>query len=278
MSVLKSKRTESKAEYVNVANAIYIETINFLTRISARYSRLIAEPVAKLAGEVIDHAEKANSIYPSDDQRHQRYILNPDFRRIADTIIDTAPGEFPGRGMPLGVEPSQQEMAAMPSAVDNWIKCQMSTHSAGHYMDDYCIILPDIEDLKKLGRAIVRQFEIRGIPVNKKKCKIIPLTKPFRWCKARFTLTETGKIKVNGSRDGVIRARRKLKLFHREWLAGKRTLQEVAQYMNCQEAYYKNFDDHGRLLRLRRLCYAIFGGRVPCSTKSSKPVMAPSLP
>ena len=197
-------------------------------------------------------------------QRHQRYILNPDFRRIADTIIDTAPGEFPGRGMPLGVEPSQQEMAAMPSAVDNWIKCQMSTHSAGHYMDDYCIILPDIEDLKKLGRAIVRQFEIRGIPVNKKKCKIIPLTKPFRWCKARFTLTETGKIKVNGSRDGVIRAR-------------KRTLQEVSQYMNCQEAYYKNFDDHGRLLRLRRLCYAIFGGRVPCS-KSSKPVMAPSLP
>ena len=42
------------------------------------------------------------------------------------------------------------------------------------YMDDYCIILPDIEDLKNLGRAIVRQFEIRGIPVNKKKCKIIP--------------------------------------------------------------------------------------------------------
>lgn len=71
MSVLKSKHTESKAEYVNVANAIYIETINFLTRISARYSRLIAEPVAKLAGEVIDHAEKANSIYPSDDQRRQ---------------------------------------------------------------------------------------------------------------------------------------------------------------------------------------------------------------
>lgn len=74
-----------------------------------------------------------------------------------------------------------------------------------------------------------------------------PSDKAFRWCKARFTLTETGKIKVNGSRDGVIRARRKLKLFHREWLAGKRTLQEVAQYMNCQEAYYKNFDDHGRL-------------------------------
>ena len=64
MSVLKSKRTESKAEYVNVANAIYIETINFLTRISARYSRLIADPVAKLAGEVIDHAERRTASIP----------------------------------------------------------------------------------------------------------------------------------------------------------------------------------------------------------------------
>lgn len=61
MSVLKQKRTTSKAEFINTANQIYVETINFLTRLSARYSRLIAEPVAKLAGEIIDHAEKANS-------------------------------------------------------------------------------------------------------------------------------------------------------------------------------------------------------------------------
>lgn len=69
MSVLKAKRTTSKAEFVNTANTIYVETLNFLTRMSARYSRLLAEPVAKLAGEVIDHAEKANSIFPSDAQR-----------------------------------------------------------------------------------------------------------------------------------------------------------------------------------------------------------------
>lgn len=69
MSVLKSKRTTSKAEFVNTANQIYVETLNFLTRMSARYSRLLAEPVAMLAGEVIDHAEKANSIFPSDQQR-----------------------------------------------------------------------------------------------------------------------------------------------------------------------------------------------------------------
>ena len=53
MSVLKSKRTTSKAEFVNTAHQIFVETLGFLTRLSARYSRLLAEPTAKLAGEVI---------------------------------------------------------------------------------------------------------------------------------------------------------------------------------------------------------------------------------
>ena len=36
MSVLAQKRTVSKAEFINVANQIYVETMNFLTRLCAR--------------------------------------------------------------------------------------------------------------------------------------------------------------------------------------------------------------------------------------------------
>lgn len=205
-------------------------------------------------------------------QRHQMLILNPDLRWVADTVIQCAPSTVPGRGMPLGVEPSQQEMVALPSAVDNWLKCQKGVRCAGHYMDDYYIIMPDVEQLKAVIREMVQRFEAMGIRVNKRKCKIIPLTKPFRFCKARFTLTETGKIKVNGSRDGIKRARRKLKLFHREFVAGKRSFKEIEQYMECQSAYYRNFNDHGRLLRLRRLYHAIFFGGAKCS-QSLKPAM-----
>ena len=71
MSVLKAHRSESKAEFVNTANQIYIQTINFLSHISARYSRLIAPDVASLASEVIDNTEKANNIYPSDEIRKE---------------------------------------------------------------------------------------------------------------------------------------------------------------------------------------------------------------
>lgn len=69
MSVLRNKRSESKAEYVNTANKIYLETLHFLTRLSNRYQRLIAQDIMRLASEVLDHSEKANSIYPSGDER-----------------------------------------------------------------------------------------------------------------------------------------------------------------------------------------------------------------
>lgn len=191
-------------------------------------------------------------------QRHKKFITDDRLRALADLIVTESPCTVPGRGMPLGVEPSQQEMVSLPSDIDNFIKCQLGIHCAGHYMDDYYIILPDVEELKRIARIIIKRFEMAGILVNKRKCKIIPLTKPFRFCKARFTLTETGKIKVNGCRDGVKRARRKLKLFHRQFLEGKKTLQEIDQYMESQTSYYRTFNDHGRLLKLRRMHYAIF--------------------
>lgn len=206
-------------------------------------------------------------------QRHRDLILNPDLRVIADTVIATAPSTAPGRGMPLGVEPSQQEMMALPSAIDNWAKSQLGIDGFCHYADDYLLSGPNLDTLRKNGNALVRMFDGMGIPVNRKKCKIIPLTKPFKFCKAKFTLHESGKVTINGCRDGVKRARRKLRLFRREWIEGKRTLQEVAQYMTCQCAYYRNYNDHGRLLRLWRLCYALFGGKIKC-TKSKAMVVA----
>lgn len=167
--------------------------------------------------------------------------------------------------MPLGVEPSQQEMVALPSQIDNWIKCQARVDYGGHFMDDNIMVFPTIEGAKRMGHEIVRRFEEKGIPVNRRKCSVTPLTKPFRFCKARFTLTETGAVKINGSRDGVKRGRRKLKLFHQEFAEGKRSFFDIEQYMVCQSAYYKNFDDHGRELRLRRLYHAIFFGGAKCS-------------
>lgn len=88
MSVLKMKRVVSRAEFVNKASEIYDETIAFLTRISARWSRLVAEPIAALAGEVEDCVVKANSIFPSDDQRIDLRLENLHRARAALMALD----------------------------------------------------------------------------------------------------------------------------------------------------------------------------------------------
>ena len=141
-------------------------------------------------------------------------------------------------------------------------------HCAAHYMDDYYVILPDMEALRRLAYEIIHRFEAVGIAVNKRKCKLVPLTKPFRFCKAKFTLGENGKITVNGNRDGMKIANRKLNYFHREYEAGNRSLADAEEYLRSQCAYYENYDDHGRILHLRRRYYAKFGGATSCTGSS----------
>ena len=208
-------------------------------------------------------------------RRHQDLILDPRIRGLADLVVASSPCPTPWRGMPLGVDPSQQEMVALPSSIDNFVKCQARVHCAAHYMDDYYVILPDMEALRRLAYEIIHRFEAVGIAVNKRKCKLVPLTKPFRFCKAKFTLGENGKITVNGNRDGMKIANRKLNYFHREYEAGNRSLADAEEYLRSQCAYYENYDDHGRILHLRRRYYAKFGGATSCTGSTiPKPAIA----
>ena len=78
MSVLKTHREISKAEYVNTANQIYRKSLWFLSRLSARFSRLLAVDTARLANEIVSNAEKANTMLPTDLTRYtlrKEYLL-----------------------------------------------------------------------------------------------------------------------------------------------------------------------------------------------------------
>lgn len=68
---MKNKRRDSKAEFVNYANHIYIETLGFLSRLSNRYQRLIARDIIELASKVLDNCEEAQAIFPKDEIRKE---------------------------------------------------------------------------------------------------------------------------------------------------------------------------------------------------------------
>ena len=188
-------------------------------------------------------------------ERHRELIMDPDLRALADLVVAAVPG---GVGMPLGVEPSQQEMVALPSFLDNWMKCQPSIHGMGHYMDDYDAALESRERAEQVKEETIRRAEARGLQVNRNKCHVIDLDKPFRFCKAKFQILPSGRIITHGCRDGMKRARRKMRYFRQQVDAGEKTVEQVAEWLKGPIAYYEQFNDHGRVLKLRRLYYALF--------------------
>lgn len=188
-------------------------------------------------------------------ERHRELILDPDLRALADLVVAAVPG---GVGMPLGVEPSQQEMVALPSFLDNWMKCQLSIHGMSHYMDDYDAVLESRERAERVKAEAIRRAEAKGLQVNRNKCHVIDLDKPFRFCKAKFQILPSGRIITHDCRDGMKRARRKMRYFRQQVDTGEKTVEQVAEWLEGPIAYYEQFNDHGRVLKLRRLYYALF--------------------
>ena len=79
MSVLKTKRNESTIEYVYTAYKIYTYTIEFISRLSTRYSRLMASDIAHTAFEVLRNCESANSIIITNQEtfdKRQSYLID----------------------------------------------------------------------------------------------------------------------------------------------------------------------------------------------------------
>lgn len=126
-------------------------------------------------------------------------------------------------------------------------------------MDDYYILVPPDKDPKEIMKLVIAKAESLRLTVSLSKSRIVPLTKPFKYCKAKYHLTETGKVIVNGNRDGVKRARKKIKAFYHKIQNGEMNYEDLWTSINGIFAYFESYNDHGRVLRLRRLFYAVFG-------------------
>lgn len=126
-------------------------------------------------------------------------------------------------------------------------------------MDDYYIILPPDADPSEVLKKIIWKAREIGLTVNSAKTQIRPLTKPFKFCKAKYRLTETGRVVINGNRDSMKRARRKFRYFRGKVERGEMSLPDLRAAVQGAFAYFESYNDHGRVLRLRRLFYALFG-------------------
>lgn len=184
--------------------------------------------------------------------RHKRLILDDKLREFGDAVVQTVKAE---KGMPLGVEPSQAEMIAYPSEMDNYLAAQCRL-KGGHYMDDFYYLLSPNRDYREVLKILP---EKASFELNRDKTRYIPLTKIFRYCKTKYILTESGKVIRRANRTAVSRDRRKIKALYRKVTAGEISFEDVWTSVNGMLAYLEQYHEHKNVLKLRRLFYSIFG-------------------
>lgn len=180
--------------------------------------------------------------------RHEE-IMDPELRKIADTITKSGKGD---RGLPLGVEPSQMEMIALPSPLDNYMACQMQLKGFGHYMDDYHIFVPPDRDPAEIMRTFINKASELGILVSENKTKITPIGEAFIYCKMKRQIKD-GRIKKRGCRDSYKRAKRKIRMFARTDMS----YEDIYTSVTSTLSYFTN--NHNSQLKLKRLFYSLFG-------------------
>ena len=188
-------------------------------------------------------------------KRHNKLILNQELREFAGKIVDSAPNP---EGMPLGVEPSQVEMIAYPSEMDNYLCCQYGL-TGGHYMDDFYYIVPPGVDYKEVIKVLKEQAKKNCLTLHPDKTRYVPLTHPFRFCKIKYILTETGKVIKRANQKTMGRDRKKIKALHKKIQNNEMSYEDLWTSVNGMMAYLNNYTEHEHILQLRRYFYKLFG-------------------
>lgn len=160
----------------------------------------------------------------------------------------------------IGNEVSQIIGVFYPFKIDNYIKIVKGMKYYGRYMDDLVVIHRDKQVLIELLDDIRRIAKEIGIFISENKTYIQSLTKPVRFLKTYYVLTETGKV-VKWKHNGTfVRERRKLKKLNKKMHNGELTFKDIErQYRSWRGTVTrKGYKNHRQVCRMDKLYNELF--------------------
>ena len=178
---------------------------------------------------------------------------------LTNSLIDAC-GDV---GLGLGSEPNQILAVALPNPIDHWAEEMAGLEATGRYMDDSYYIDMSKDKLKLVLACIEILCDDLGITINKKKTRIVKLSRGFRFLKKRFYYGPTGKVVVRPSREAITRERRKLKAMLRMLDRGEITLRQINQSYQSWRGGMLRLDAHETVLSMDRLYKELFGNEYP---------------
>lgn len=184
----------------------------------------------------------------------RRALDDPEVVALFDLLLD-AQGE---RGLGLGSEPNQIVAVALPSPVDHMAEELLGVEATGRYMDDSYYISMSRERLWwSLGMIEARCASL-GIVVNRRKTKIVKLSRGFTFLKKKFSYGRNGRVVVRACRDSITRERRKLKKHAAMVARGEMTMGQAEQSYQSWRGHMAHLDGHWTVLSMDALYRDLF--------------------
>lgn len=183
----------------------------------------------------------------------QKLIQDKDILNLCNLIIDSTEG----KGLPIGNQTSQSFALLYLNDLDHLIKDKMGIKYYGRYMDDFYIIMPEKEKLKKMLEIVKQEVEKLGLSLNP-KTQIFPLKNGIDFLGFHSYLTESGKIVKKIRRNSKNNAKRRLRKLLLMRKNGKISKEKVLQSYDC----WLNHAKHGNTYHLRKNIEEEFGAKV----------------
>lgn len=180
-------------------------------------------------------------------------------------------GEYSGRSLGLGSQVSQITAVSYPNSLDHYIKQALRVRWYARYMDDGYMLFRTKREAKEAMERVI-DFSVKlGITVNRKKTKLVPIRRGFKFLKARHTLTATGKVERRMCRESITRQRRQLKKFAAKVAAGEMTVEDTSTAYGSWKGYALHRGGGKAIRRMDKLFTELFGVPAPkCKLKKEK--------
>lgn len=192
-----------------------------------------------------------------------KYVLDSQLNALEKSFIK-APEKYgllsePGKGLFIGPEDSQILTVSYPSSIDHKVKDQWGVKEYARYNDDSYLLAETLEDARRYLSQMLIEYDRLGIIPNRKKTRIIKLSRGFSFLKTNYYLTDSGKVVRKPDHKAIVRTRRRLKKHRRMVTDGIMTEEQATQsYMSARGSLLTR-DAYRSVHGLDQLFYSLYG-------------------
>lgn len=167
--------------------------------------------------------------------------------------------DFDGdKGLGLGSQISQIAALFYPRMLDSAIKHYCNISGYGRYMDDGILIYQNKEQLNIALKEILRITKELEVNMNSKKTVFSKFGNSIVFLKAKYNVTNTGKVIIRPVRKGVHKNRRKLKKLKKLVDDGHLPFQVALNFYKSIIGRLRWFSAHNTALSFKQLFYKFF--------------------